>query len=51
MTPDNVSDAEGLKRVCPTQGMILSDKAYSTKDAQNTMKTNYCHIGAIMKTI
>ncbi|MBK9499322.1 MAG: transposase [Leptospiraceae bacterium] len=49
VTPANVSDADGLKRVCPKEGMVLSDKAYSTQDAQNTMKANYCHSGAIMK--
>jgi hypothetical protein len=24
--PTNVSDADGLKKVCPTEGMILADK-------------------------
>lgn len=49
VTPANVSDAEGLSHVCPVGGMILADKAYSTKDAQTIMKANYCHSGAILK--
>lgn len=49
VTPANVSDAEGLGRVCPSGGMILADKAYSGETAQNIMKANFCHSGAIMK--
>lgn len=49
VTPANVSDAEGLKRVCPKEGMIFADKAYSVKEAQATMKANSCHSGAILK--
>jgi len=49
ITPANVSDADGLKRICPREGMVLADKAYSIKSAQNTLKANLCHSGAIMK--
>jgi transposase, IS5 family len=49
VTPANVSDAEGLKRVCPNEGMIFADKAYSVKEAQNIMKAKSCHSGAILK--
>jgi transposase, IS5 family len=49
VTPANVSDAQGLKYVCPKSGMALADKAYSGNQAQQTMKTNGCHSGAILK--
>jgi IS5 family transposase len=49
ITPANVSDADGLTRVCPSSGMILADKAYSGKKAQNTIKAKGCHSGAILK--
>ena len=42
-------DAKGLKHVCPKVGMVVADKAYSTKEAQKTMKANNCHSGAILK--
>lgn len=46
-TPANVSDAKGLKHVCPKQGAVIADKAYCTKEAQSTLKRNRCHDGAI----
>lgn len=49
ITPANVSDAEGLKHVCPNSGMVLMDKAYSGKKAKNTIAINNCHSGAILK--
>lgn len=49
VTPANISDAEGLQRVCPDSGMILADKAYSGKKAQRTIKARGCHSGAILK--
>lgn len=49
VTPANKSDAQGLALVCPSQGMILADKAYCTKKAQITIKINNCHSGAILK--
>ena len=49
MTPASISDAEGLKRVCPKEGMRFADKAYSVKEAQATIKANSCHSGAILK--
>lgn len=49
VTPANISDAEGLSHVCPVEGMVFADKAYSTVDAKIIMKANYCHSGAILK--
>lgn len=49
VTPANVSDADGLKNVCPKEGMVFADKAYCTRNAQNTIKANGCHSGAILK--
>lgn len=49
VTPANVTDAQGLKNVCPDQGMNLMDKAYSTKEAQKITRKNNCHSGAILK--
>ena len=44
-----VSDAEGLSYVCPNEGFILADKAYSVSNAQKTIKSNFCKSGVILK--
>ena len=31
-------DANGLKQVCPDGGMVVADKGYCVKPAQDTMK-------------
>ena len=49
VTPANVSDASGLKHVCPRSGMVLADKAYSGKKAQQILQARGCHSGAILK--
>ena len=49
VTPASLPDAKGLKHICPKSGMVIADKAYCTKDAQNTMKAKNCHSGAILK--
>lgn len=49
MTPANIPDGEGLKHVCPKQGMVFADKAYCTKPAQQIMRKKNCHSGAILK--
>lgn len=48
-TPANVTDAQGLKHVCPKGGMTVADKAYAVHEAQQTLKKNGCHSGAILK--
>lgn len=48
-TKASVTDAKGLKHVCPKGGMVVADKAYCVKPAQDIMKENGCHSGAILK--
>lgn len=49
ITPANVTDAQGLKHVCPIQGAIYADKGYCTKPAQQAAKRRGCHLAAIKK--
>jgi len=49
VTKASLSDAKGLRHVCPRQGMTLADKAYCTKGAQKIMRQKGCHSGAILK--
>lgn len=49
VTPANTTDQEGFKHICPDGGMVFADKQYSCKKAQNEMKANNCHSGAILK--
>jgi IS5 family transposase len=48
-TKASLTDAKGLKHVCPSGGMIVADKGYCVKPAQDTMKVKGCHSGAILK--
>jgi IS5 family transposase len=38
-----VTDAKGLKHICPRSGAVLGDKGYCTKPAQTTLLKNNCH--------
>ena len=49
ITPANVTDAKGLRHVCPDQGAIYADKGYCTEPAQQTAKGKGCHLAAILK--
>lgn len=49
VTPANVSDASGLKHVCPEQGGIYADKAYCIKRARKAAAKKGCHLAAIKK--
>lgn len=49
VTPANVTDQDGLDGVCPKGGMLFGDKSYCVSTAQETMKKNGCHSGAILK--
>ena len=49
ITPANVTDAKGLKHVCPNKGVVFADKAYCTKDAQKIIKSKSCEDGSIKK--
>jgi IS5 family transposase len=44
ITSANVSDAKGLKNVCPDQGAVFADKAYCTKQAKRiaSKKSSFC---------
>jgi transposase, IS5 family len=35
VTPANVTDAKGLKRVCPDSGAVYADKGYCTKPSRH----------------
>ena len=43
VTPANISDADGLKHICPDSGGILGDKGYCIKAAQQTIQKKGCH--------
>lgn len=49
ITPANITDAQGLKHICPTQGAIYADKGYCTRDAKKSALTNSCHLAAVKK--
>ena len=49
ITPANVTDAKGLKHVCPRHSMIFTDKGYTDKPAQIAMKKKDCISKAILK--
>lgn len=49
VTPANVSDAAGLKHICPDGGAVSADKAYCVAEAQRTMRARGCHSWAIRK--
>ena len=38
-----------LRNICPDGGMVLGDKGYSTKAADNVLLANGCHNGIIRK--
>lgn len=47
VTPANLTDANGLSHVCPSQGAIYADKGYCIKPAQIAAARNNCHLAAI----
>ena len=49
VTPANVSDSEGLRHVCPKEGMVLADKAYCGRKAMQIMKAKGVHSGVILR--
>jgi len=49
VTPANVTDAKGLKNVCPSQGAVYADKGYCTKRAKRAAAKRGCHLAAIKK--
>lgn len=49
ITPANVTDAQGFKHVCPSQGAAYADKAYGCAPARQTAARKGCHLAAIKK--
>lgn len=49
VTPANLTDAKGLKHVCPERGAIYADKAYCVKSAKIAAARKNCHLAAIKK--
>lgn len=49
ITPANVTDANGLEKVCPEQGAIYADKGYCGKNCEEVAAANNCHLAAIKK--
>lgn len=46
-TPANMTDAKGMKHVCPKQGAVYADKGYCTKPAKDIAKSKGVHLAAI----
>jgi len=49
ITAANVTDANGLKHVCPRSGAVYADKGYCTKRVGQELAKRGCHDGAIRK--
>ena len=49
VTPANVPDQDGMALVCPEGGMVIGDKAYCLKSAQEAMAAKGCHSGAVLR--
>lgn len=49
ITPGNLTDAKGLKHVCPKSGAVYGDKGYCIKPARQTILANGCHDATIKK--
>ncbi len=49
VTPANLTDAQGMKHVCPSQGAIYADKGYCTSPARRAAARKGCHLAAIKK--
>lgn len=49
VTPANIPDQDGMKLICPDDGMVIGDKAYCLKPARDAMDARGCHSGAVLK--
>ena len=49
ITQANITDAKGLKHVCPKQGACYTDKGYCTKNAKSVAARRGCYLRAIKK--
>jgi len=48
-TSAEVTDAKGVKHVCPSGGAVYGDKGYCVNPAKQTLKQNGCHNATIKK--
>ena len=49
ITPANLTDAQGMKHVCPSQGAIYGDKGYCTAPARKAAARRGCYLAAIKR--
>ena len=49
ITPADVTDAQGLKHICPKNTIIYGDKGYCTQPATQTIRANGCGNATIRK--
>jgi len=49
VTAANVSDAVGLKHICPSEGAVYGDKGYGVAPAQREIARRGCHDGCIKR--
>lgn len=49
ITQANLSDAAGLKHICPNRGAVFGDKGYCTEPAQSVLLARGCHSSCIKK--
>lgn len=48
VTPANVTDAKGLKHICPNKGAVYADKGYCFQPARHAAAKRGVHLAAIM---
>ena len=48
-TPAHMTDSQGLKYICPEEGVVFADKGYCDKEAGKIMAANGCVNRAILK--
>lgn len=49
VTPGNVTDGDGFREVCPTEGLVLADKAYDNGFIRGFLQQRGCEDGIIRK--
>jgi len=49
ITPANVTDAKGLKHICPNESVIYADKGYATQAVHDIIQKKECVNKVILK--
>lgn len=49
ITPANITDAQGLKHICPNKGAVYGDKGYCLEPSRKEIKRKGCHDATIKK--